>query len=187
MGEAGEEDHSSVRMCIRYCFPGPGIRAAEAGLQSFTTTGIFVLSGLALRRGEALRALTAWDAILFGVASILLVTPLAALAVLRLPLGTPELGFGLAVFCCMPTTLSSGVSLTQVRCSSACVSSASCQHALCCCQALLTSNAGAPDVRSFIPLSMNFGDAVSQVGSTAERLVSLHCTTTVVSGCLDSS
>ena len=39
---------------------------------------------------------------------------LAALAVQRLPLGSPELTLGLAVFCCMPTTLSSGVSLTQV-------------------------------------------------------------------------
>lgn len=98
----------------RYIFPGPGIRAADAGLQSLTTIGIFVLSGLGLRRGEALRALSAWGAILFGFASILFITPLAAVAVLRLPLGSPELLFGLAVFCCMPTTLSSGVSLTQV-------------------------------------------------------------------------
>ena len=33
----------------------------------------------------------------------------------RLPLGRPELAFGLAVFCCMPTALSSGVTLTTVR------------------------------------------------------------------------
>jgi len=46
--------------------------------------------------------------------SILVFTPLAALVALRLPLHPPELAFGLAVFCCMPTTLSSGVSLTQV-------------------------------------------------------------------------
>ena len=39
----------------------------------------------------------------------------AALAALRLPFLPPEFAFGLAVFCCMPTTLSSGVSLTQVR------------------------------------------------------------------------
>jgi sodium/bile acid cotransporter 7 len=76
--------------------------------------GIFIISGLGLRRGEALRALSAWGAILYGFTSILFITPLAALVVLRLPLGLPELAFGLAVFCCMPTTLSSGVSLTQV-------------------------------------------------------------------------
>ncbi|EIE25220.1 hypothetical protein COCSUDRAFT_46640 [Coccomyxa subellipsoidea C-169] len=100
-------------MIVGYLFPGPGLRAADAGLQSLTTTGIFIISGLGLRRGEALRALSAWGAILYGFASILFITPLAALAVLRLPLGSPELAFGLAVFCCMPTTLSSGVSLTQ--------------------------------------------------------------------------
>lgn len=102
-------------MASRYFFPGPGLRAADAGLQSLTTTGIFIISGLGLRRGEALRALSAWGAILYGFASILFITPLAALVVLRLPLGSPELAFGLAVFCCMPTTLSSGVSLTQAR------------------------------------------------------------------------
>ena len=79
-----------------------------------SSAGIFVISGLSLRRGEAMRALSAWGAILFGFASILFITPLAALAVQRLPLGSPELTLGLAVFCCMPTTLSSGVSLTQV-------------------------------------------------------------------------
>ena len=61
-----------------------------------------------------MRALSAWGAILFGFASILFITPLAAIIVQRLPLNSPELTLGLAVFCCMPTTLSSGVSLTQV-------------------------------------------------------------------------
>ncbi|CAL5222608.1 g5001 [Coccomyxa viridis] len=100
-------------MIVGYGLPGPGLAAADIGLQSLTTTGIFVISGLGLKRGEALRALSAWGAIAFGFASILFITPLAALAVQRLPLGSPELTLGLAVFCCMPTTLSSGVSLTQ--------------------------------------------------------------------------
>lgn len=51
----------------------------------------------------------------YGITSILLITPLIALAVLRLPLQPPELALGLAVFCCMPTALSSGVALTTVR------------------------------------------------------------------------
>lgn len=53
-------------------------------------------------------------AVAFGVASILFLTPLISLAVLRLPLQPPELALGLAVFCCMPTALSSGITLTQV-------------------------------------------------------------------------
>jgi sodium/bile acid cotransporter 7 len=46
---------------------------------------------------------------------ILLLSPLAALLVLQVPLMPREFAVGLAVFCCMPTTLTSGVSLTQVR------------------------------------------------------------------------
>ena len=62
-----------------------------------------------------MQAFSAWGSVLFGMLSILVITPLAALIALRLPLHPPELAFGLAVFCCMPTTLSSGVSLTQVE------------------------------------------------------------------------
>ena len=37
---------------------------------SQVTTGIFIISGLGLRRGEALRALSAWGAILYGAARL---------------------------------------------------------------------------------------------------------------------
>ena len=66
------------------------------------------------------QALSAWGATLYGFVSILAITPLAALLALRLPL-QPELAVGLAVFCCMPTTLSSGVTLTQVRLMGGCM------------------------------------------------------------------
>lgn len=46
----------SVVCLHRALAPGPGIQAANAGLQSLTTTGIFVISGLNLKRGEALQA-----------------------------------------------------------------------------------------------------------------------------------
>ena len=108
--------HSIKLAClVRFLAPRPGIKAANAGLQTFTTLGIFIISGLNLKRGEATQALTAWASILYGLSTILLVTPLVGLLALRLPLQPPELTFGLAVFCCMPTTLSSAVSLTQVR------------------------------------------------------------------------
>jgi sodium/bile acid cotransporter 7 len=54
-------------------------------------------------------------AIAYGLASILLLTPLLGLAVVQLPLQPPALALGLGVFCCMPTALSSGVTFTQVR------------------------------------------------------------------------
>jgi len=64
---------------------------------------------------EARRALQSWGAWAYGLAFILVLSPLAALAVLQVPLLPREFAVGLAVFCCMPTTLTSGVSLTQVR------------------------------------------------------------------------
>ncbi|DBA98420.1 TPA: hypothetical protein ACH3X3_012432 [Trebouxia sp. C0006] len=102
-----------LAMLLGFLCPSPGIKAADAGLQTLTTTGIFIISGLNLKRGEATQALTAWRSILYGLATILLITPLAGFLALRLPLNPPELAFGLTVFCCMPTTLSSAVSLTQ--------------------------------------------------------------------------
>lgn len=101
--------------------PGPGVWAASVNLQMFATSGIFVLSGLGLRRQEAAEALSSWGAALFGLLSILAFSPLLGVLALRLPLQPPELAFGLAVFCCVPCTLSSGVSLTQVRPAPACI------------------------------------------------------------------
>ncbi|KXZ50123.1 hypothetical protein GPECTOR_18g97 [Gonium pectorale] len=67
-----------------------------------------------LRRGEAEKALSATGAIAWGLASILLITPLVAPLMGALPLQPAGLALGLLVFACMPTTLSSGVALTQV-------------------------------------------------------------------------
>lgn len=94
--------------------PGPGAHAAKYGVLRIATTGIFFISGLGLKRGETQRALAAWGAVLYGMVAILLITPLLGILALRVPLQPAELAFGLAVFCCMPTTLSSGVSLTAV-------------------------------------------------------------------------
>lgn len=44
--------------------------AANAGLQALSTTGIFVISGLGLKRGEAASAATAWGSVLFGMVSV---------------------------------------------------------------------------------------------------------------------
>uniref|UniRef100_A0A7S0N9J3 Uncharacterized protein n=1 Tax=Pyramimonas obovata TaxID=1411642 RepID=A0A7S0N9J3_9CHLO len=93
--------------------PALGVKAANAGLSNYTTTGIFFLSGLAMCPDAMMRALKSWGAWIYGIVFILLISPLAALGVLQLPLVPKELAIGLAVFCCMPTTLTSGVSLTQ--------------------------------------------------------------------------
>jgi sodium/bile acid cotransporter 7 len=93
--------------------PGPGATAAAAGLQPLATIGIFLISGLLLERGEAAAAARAPLALIYGLTAILLVTPLAGVAALRLPLEPRAAAVGLAVFCCAPTTLSSCVALTS--------------------------------------------------------------------------
>ena len=94
--------------------PRPSQVASTASAEHYFLC-LFPRQGLNLKRGEALKAASSWGAAAYGAAAILLLTPLLALPVQRLPLGRPELAFGLAVFCCMPTALSSGVTLTQVR------------------------------------------------------------------------
>jgi len=93
---------------------GPGLVFARIGLQRFTTAGIFIISGLSMRGGETAEATRAVGAIAYGLAAILLLTPLAAFLVLRMPVQPEALVLGLAVFLCMPTTLSSGISLTTL-------------------------------------------------------------------------
>ena len=96
-----------------FFFPAPGLRAADLGVTSAATAGIFLISGLSLKREEATRALKSWKEVAFGLLSILLITPLlAAPLAVSLPLEPRALATGLGVFFCMPTTLSSGVALT---------------------------------------------------------------------------
>ncbi|GIL55681.1 hypothetical protein Vafri_11228, partial [Volvox africanus] len=94
--------------------PSWGLAASRTSLQSGVTFTIFIIQGVMLRRGEAEKALHAKGAIAWGLASILFLTPLVAPLMGALPLQPSGLALGLLVFACMPTTLSSGVALTQV-------------------------------------------------------------------------
>lgn len=51
----------------------------------------------------------------YGLLSILVLTPLLAMVALALPLEHMALSVGLAVYCCVPTSLSSNIAMTQVR------------------------------------------------------------------------
>ncbi|XP_042388417.1 probable sodium/metabolite cotransporter BASS4, chloroplastic isoform X2 [Zingiber officinale] len=94
--------------------PTLGCVAHKFSLSKFSTFGIFFLSGIMLRSRELGAAVEAWPAGLFGLGSILLLTPFFSRLVLQIQLAPYELITGLAAFCCMPTTLSSGVALTQL-------------------------------------------------------------------------
>ncbi|KAJ3675097.1 hypothetical protein LUZ60_004139 [Juncus effusus] len=94
--------------------PNPGCVAHKYSLSKFSTFAIFFISGLILRTSELGAAIEAWPAGLFGLSSILVLTPLFSKLIMQIQLQPPEFVTGVAVFCCMPTTLSSGVTLTQL-------------------------------------------------------------------------
>ncbi|KAL2549060.1 putative sodium/metabolite cotransporter BASS4 [Forsythia ovata] len=94
--------------------PGLGCLADRYGLSKFSTFGIFIISGLTLRSDEVGAAAEAWPVGLFGLGSILIFTPLLSKIILLLKLQPQEFVTGLAIFSCMPTTLSSGVALTRL-------------------------------------------------------------------------
>ncbi|XP_043703101.1 probable sodium/metabolite cotransporter BASS4, chloroplastic [Telopea speciosissima] len=94
--------------------PGLGCLANKYSVSKFSTFGIFLISGLTLQSKEISAAVKAWPAGLFGLVSILLLTPFLSRIILQLKLSPQEFVTGLAIFSCMPTTLSSGVALTQL-------------------------------------------------------------------------
>jgi sodium/bile acid cotransporter 7 len=97
---------------IGITLPAPGIFMAQLPTQVVAVTIIFLISGLLLRTDDIKAAVGAWPATIWGCCSILLITPIIGVAIaIVLPLD-PALKLGVALFCCMPTTLSSGVALT---------------------------------------------------------------------------
>ncbi|XP_024029515.1 probable sodium/metabolite cotransporter BASS4, chloroplastic isoform X3 [Morus notabilis] len=94
--------------------PGLGCLADKYSLSKFSTFGIFIVSGLTLRSEDIGDAAEAWPVAILGLVSILLFTPYFSRLILHFRLQPQEFVTGLAIFCCMPTTLSSGVALTQL-------------------------------------------------------------------------
>ena len=94
-------------------FPAPGRYFASLSTQYLAVGIIFLCSGLMLKTEEIYAAISAWRATLWGSLSILFITPvLGALLAFQTPLA-PSFQIGLALFFCMPTTLSSGIALTH--------------------------------------------------------------------------
>ena len=97
------------------CFPNQAVAATNANIGVWATTVIFVISGLQMRRGEAAQALEHGPMFALGLLTILFATPLVGYMVLSAPIQPPEFAIGLAVFCCMPTSLSANIALSGVR------------------------------------------------------------------------
>jgi sodium/bile acid cotransporter 7 len=92
--------------------PAPFAQLEALGFIRSAIALVFFLSGLNLRWADVAAALACPGALVFGCASTLLVSPLLGSAyAFSLPLLPRELKLGLAVFACVPTTLSSGAAL----------------------------------------------------------------------------
>lgn len=99
-------------VALGYLWPAPGLLMAKTPINVISIVGIFFISGLGLQTDEVKKAMRAYTAIIFGVLSIMLVTPLLSFAVALLPLSPPDFSRGMALFMAMPTTISSGVIMT---------------------------------------------------------------------------
>ncbi|KAG7947576.1 hypothetical protein I3843_14G102000 [Carya illinoinensis] len=105
----GNSDGSNHKKVLK----SANISTFAKALFNFTLTN-FLPIGLKLRGGEFRAVAEAWPAGIFGLVSILLVSPLFSRLILQVQLTPQEFVTGLAIFSCMPTTLSSGVALTQL-------------------------------------------------------------------------
>eukprot|EP00775_Hariotina_reticulata_P007103 gene7103-7316_t len=72
---------------------------------------IFFIFGVTLDTSELMRAVKAWKAIIYGLLFILLLSPLMGFICMLMPFKPYEFALGLAVMACVPTSLSSGVTL----------------------------------------------------------------------------
>ena len=95
-------------------YPPPGRSLDDTPLSTILIAVIFFVSGLFLETSAVWGALTSWRATLFGVVSVLVVTPLAGFVANWIGFSPPEVSVGLAIFAAMPTTMSSCVILTGI-------------------------------------------------------------------------
>jgi sodium/bile acid cotransporter 7 len=86
-------------------------------VSTFNICTIFVISGLTLKTDEALKSLRHPYGLVYGLLAILIITPMMGFAVVRIPFSEKEFARGLAIFCAVPTTLSSGIAMVSTVCS----------------------------------------------------------------------
>jgi solute carrier family 10 (sodium/bile acid cotransporter), member 7 len=77
------------------------------------TKNSFIISGLTLKTDDIKMAVSSKGrgGFIYGLLAILLLTPLVGFLAIQLPFSRPEFAYGLAIFCAVPTTIASGVSM----------------------------------------------------------------------------
>eukprot|EP00755_Sulcionema_specki_P007850 Sspe_Gene.39339::Locus_18978_Transcript_2_3_Confidence_0.400_Length_1452::g.39339::m.39339/K14347/SLC10A7, P7; solute carrier family 10 (sodium/bile acid cotransporter), member 7 len=80
-------------------------------VQSVNVILIFLISGLRLNTKEVKAAIKAPTALITALVLILILTPCVGFLPANIPITPKEFKFGIALFCCVPTTLTSGAAL----------------------------------------------------------------------------
>jgi solute carrier family 10 (sodium/bile acid cotransporter), member 7 len=95
--------------------PGEAVASVEIDgnsvFQNLAIIVIFFITGICLRTEEVKDAIRQWVASVTGIILILLVTPTFAFAVNAIPFSPEAYAYGLAIFCLVPTTIASGITL----------------------------------------------------------------------------
>eukprot|EP01064_Diplonema_japonicum_P016354 TRINITY_DN24367_c0_g1_i1.p1 TRINITY_DN24367_c0_g1~~TRINITY_DN24367_c0_g1_i1.p1 ORF type:complete len:403 (+),score=68.37 TRINITY_DN24367_c0_g1_i1:55-1209(+) len=80
-------------------------------MSSINVMIIFFISGLRLKTDDVLKSLKAPVPLIIAMVMILLVTPAVGFLPANVDMGVEEFKIGFALFCCVPTTLTSGAAL----------------------------------------------------------------------------
>ena len=101
---------------LSYPYPGRVVGSWKSSgmgiVQAVNNAMVFFISGLTLNTKEMAAAIAKKWPLLFGIITILFITPCFAFPLILLPLQPKEFAAGLAIFCVVPTTLGVGVALT---------------------------------------------------------------------------
>eukprot|EP01025_Chloroclados_australasicus_P005345 TRINITY_DN1156_c0_g1_i3.p1 TRINITY_DN1156_c0_g1~~TRINITY_DN1156_c0_g1_i3.p1 ORF type:complete len:442 (-),score=35.60 TRINITY_DN1156_c0_g1_i3:531-1856(-) len=102
---------------LSYPILGEAVAALKVGgysiVQTFNVCLIFFVSGFTLKTSEIKSAISSYPAFLYAILAILILTPLAGFVPLSIAFKPQEFAIGLAVFCAVPTTLTSGATLVM--------------------------------------------------------------------------
>jgi len=109
-----------LALLLAMAWDTPGIEVSKPTVgdfrvvQTINVCVVFLISGVTLNTAELKNAVTSGvPALLYGMVAILIITACFSYIALELPLEPREFRFGVALFCCVPTTLSSGVVLVR--------------------------------------------------------------------------
>ena len=101
-----------LTLALSWPLPGRELGTPKAGdfpiAQTICIIIIFFISGLTLKTADIKNALGAHASLAYGIVAILLATPMFGFALVQIPFEPVQFRYGLALFSCVPTTLTSG-------------------------------------------------------------------------------